>query len=119
MPYIKQQDRETLDRSITSFINELIEIEKGQEISTLKGMINYSFTKILKSVYAQEKGKNSLSYSNINDAIGILECVKLELYREIAVPYEDIKKRENGDVYPILVNREEELYDIWGSQECE
>jgi hypothetical protein len=28
----------------------------------------------------------------------MLECCKLELYRKIAAPYEDIKIQENGDV---------------------
>lgn len=119
MPYIKQSDRTKLNTSINEIVDILIEIEKDQGISALKGMINYSFTKILKSIYSQEKGKNSISYSNINDAIGILECIKLELYREIAVPYEDIKKHENGDVYPVPVNREIQFCDIWESQQCE
>lgn len=119
MPYIKKLDREKLETDLVKFIDTLIELEKDQGISSLKGIINYSFTKILKSVYAQEKGKNSLSYSNVNDAIGILECIKMELYREVAVPYEEVKKRENGDVYPAPVNREILLQDIWESQECE
>lgn len=42
---------------------------------------------------------NGLNYRNINDCIGALECAKMELYRRIAAPYEDIKLRENGDVY--------------------
>jgi len=33
------------------------------------------------------------------DAIGALECAKLELYRRVAAPYEDTKIAENGDVY--------------------
>lgn len=40
-----------------------------------------------------------LSYADINEAIGALECAKLELYRRIAVPYENRKLAENGDVY--------------------
>lgn len=35
----------------------------------------------------------------IKDEItGVLECIKLELYRQIAAGYEDIKKLENGPV---------------------
>ena len=37
-------------------------------------------------------------YSKINAIIGILECIKLELYRRVAAPYEDVKAAENGDV---------------------
>ena len=28
----------------------------------------------------------------VNDFIGVLECIKLELYRRVATPYEDKKK---------------------------
>jgi hypothetical protein len=48
--------------------------------------------------------KTGLSYKNINQAIGALECAKLELYRRIASPYEDKKSRENGDVYVSVNN---------------
>jgi hypothetical protein len=40
-----------------------------------------------------------LSYKSINDVIGVLECVKQEFYRRIAVPYEDKKIEQNGDIY--------------------
>jgi len=43
--------------------------------------------------------KKGLSYSNVNEIIGALECIKLELYRRVAAPYEDLKIEENGDVY--------------------
>lgn len=38
-------------------------------------------------------------YANINEVIGVLECAKLEAYRRIAIPYEDIACATNGDVY--------------------
>jgi len=59
------------------------------------GELNYSFSKIINK-YLNEKG---LKYQHINDVIGALECCKLELYRRIAVPYEDVKIKENGDVF--------------------
>ncbi len=39
-----------------------------------------------------------MRYAKINEVIGVLECAKLELYRQIAAPYEDIKKAQNGPV---------------------
>jgi hypothetical protein len=42
-----------------------------------------------------------LSYQTINDIVGALEGAKLEFYRRVAVPYEESKRRINGDVYPI------------------
>jgi hypothetical protein len=43
--------------------------------------------------------KHGQSYSIINDIVGVLECAKMEFYRRVAVPYEDKKRTENGDVY--------------------
>jgi hypothetical protein len=42
---------------------------------------------------------DELSYSKINEVIGVLECAKQELYRRVASPYEDSKKEANGDVF--------------------
>lgn len=39
-----------------------------------------------------------VNYTNINTVIGVLECAKLELYRQIAAPYENEKKSQNGPV---------------------
>ncbi len=39
------------------------------------------------------------NYRGINAVIGVLECAKQELYRRVAVPYEEGKKAANGDVY--------------------
>ena len=43
--------------------------------------------------------KNGTRYANINEMIGALECCRLELYRKIAAPYENLKEVENGAVY--------------------
>lgn len=40
------------------------------------------------------------SYMTINDIMGALSGAKAEFYRRIAVPYEDRKAAENGNVYP-------------------
>ena len=42
--------------------------------------------------------EEDLCYTVLNEVIGMLECAKLELYRQVAVPYEDKKKRNNGAV---------------------
>lgn len=82
MPYIKQIYRSDL----TPHINKDLETS---------GELNYAITKICK-LYMWQHGK---SYRTINDIIGVLECAKQEFYRRIAVPYEDNKIAENGDVY--------------------
>ena len=60
------------------------------------GQLNFKVTELV-GEYIKTSG---LSYSAINEAIGVLECAKLELYRRIATPYEDKKLGLNGDVYP-------------------
>lgn len=62
---------------------------------TSPGELNYAITQAAK-LYMSKKG---LSYQTINDIIGALEGAKLEFYRRIAVPYENGKMEENGDVY--------------------
>ncbi|RMH34263.1 MAG: hypothetical protein D6690_11010 [Nitrospirae bacterium] len=60
------------------------------------GELNYLVTRLLDG-YLERKGP--LSYASLNEAIGVLECAKLELYRRLAAPYEDRKRLETGDVY--------------------
>lgn len=56
------------------------------------GKLNYLISSIIACLYPQ-------SYQDLNAAIGVLECAKLELYRRVVAPYEDIKLKLNGDVY--------------------
>ncbi len=39
------------------------------------------------------------NYDNYNTVIGVLESMKLEMYRRTVAPYEDLKVQENGDVF--------------------
>jgi len=81
MPYIKQWDRAVLNSST-------------REPQTV-GELNYMITKLVDE-FITRNGKN---YATMNEAMGALECAKLELYRRIVSPYEDAKIIENGDVY--------------------
>lgn len=85
MPYIKQTER----------VNVLPDDPEGILTNT-PGHLNYVFTEIIKDYV----DSNDLSYRIINDVLGALEGAKLEFYRRVAVPYENQKIRENGDVYP-------------------
>ena len=60
-----------------------------------QGDLNFLITVAL-NAYVEGHG---LSYSTINDVIGVLECAKAEFYRRIAVPYENTKMSQNGDAY--------------------
>lgn len=78
MPYIPKSQRQT-----------------AMEEPLTAGDLNYKLTRIAYN-YLKKKG---VSYASMNEVIGVLECMKLELYRRIAVPYENWKKEQNGDVY--------------------
>jgi hypothetical protein len=88
MPYIKQEDRPFLDQKLTF---NVIGIHSA-------GELNYCVTKLVDHYISAHGG---VSYKNINEVIGVLECAKLELYRRIAAPYEDVKIVENGDAYTV------------------
>jgi hypothetical protein len=85
MPYIKSELRSEILLSPEAIVNA--------------GELNYYISSLINHFIAK-KGK---SYATINEVIGALECAKLELYRRIAAPYEDIKIKENGEVYTKLV----------------
>jgi len=80
MPYIKQEQRKNIDMH-------------SEPVNA--GELNYSITASLIE-YINRKG---LNYQTINDIVGALEGAKLEFYRRVVAPYENVKIKENGDVY--------------------
>lgn len=83
MPYIKGSQRaDFLPDSVLVPVNA--------------GNLNYQITTLLMQYIIL----NGLSYAHINDVLGALEGAKLEFYRRVAVPYENQKIQDNGDVYP-------------------
>ena len=84
MPYIKEEDRVKFEKALDDLT-----------VPNVAGELNYLFTCIIRK-YLQQKG---VSYTNMNEVVGVLECTKLELYRRMTAPYEDVKIEENGDVY--------------------
>lgn len=87
MPYIIPISRDGLDPTI-------------DELSALirtSGELNYTVTRLILNHLGYPD--QPLSYPKINDVFGVIECVKHEIYRRVAAPYEDKKKQENGDVF--------------------
>lgn len=80
MPYVKPEIRERLD---------------NWESPQTAGELNYVITKLLDAHISERIP----SYELFNTVVGVLECVKLEMYRRIVTPYENQKLRENGEVY--------------------
>ena len=81
MPYIKQERREAIRAGA-----------KPQDA----GELNFAIT-VLVDDYLKAKG--AMRYAHVNEVIGAMDCAKLEFYRRVAVPYEDKKIAEAGDVY--------------------
>jgi hypothetical protein len=81
MPYIKQLQRDVL---------------RTLGVPETSGELNFKLT-TQAILYVTHHG---LSYQSINDVLGALEGAKMEFYRRVAIPYENGKIKENGDVYP-------------------
>ena len=79
MPYISTKDR--------------LRLFNGASPET-PGELNFVITTLIKAYYLR-KGS---SYQTFNDVIGALEGAKLETYRIDIAPYEDMKRKENGEV---------------------
>lgn len=90
MPYIPIERRRELDAERDSN-----PYATGDRPKTA-GELNYVLTETI--IGYLEDGLET-GYREINEVVGVLECCKLELYRRVAVPYEDRKIVENGDVY--------------------
>jgi len=82
MPYINKQCRKSFKDWADGFtINN-------------PGVLNFVITTMCHN-YIKDIG---LRYQTLNEVIGVLECVKQELYRQVVAPYEDIKKKDNGNI---------------------
>lgn len=86
MPYIKADERH--------YWNKVVAWHAFSDGKATPGDLNYVITKII-----SEWWKQNPRYSRVAEITGVLENVKQEFYRRIAVPYENAKIVENGDVY--------------------
>ena len=85
MPYIPEDERHNLSRL-------------GRNLGVVSvgvGQLNFALTNALLAYLGTDP-----HYRDFNEVIGVLECIKLELYRRVVVPYEQEKIEANGDVYP-------------------
>jgi len=89
MPYINPPTRDRIDGDI-KLIKDALSIDDINDA----GSLNYIITSIIHRWIDCE----GVSYQRLNDAIGVLECAKMELYRVVAAPYEDTKREINGSV---------------------
>jgi hypothetical protein len=87
MPYIEAKTRNILDHPL----HELGAVVPGFSI----GVLNYVVVKLC----LKWLKNRSRDYETLNAIVGMLECVKLELFRRVVAPYEDGRCGENGDVF--------------------
>lgn len=88
MPYIRQDRRNDI-------VNGSLLVGMDLRCPENVGELNFLISTIVDE-YLTVSGVN---YEELNAVIGVLECLKLELYRRVVVPYEDGKLLENGEVY--------------------
>ena len=77
MPYIEQYER-----------------DMAKDFPNSSGQLNFAIHKVIE----QYLNRFDYSYNVLNGVVGVLECVKLEMYRRLIGPYEDEKIKENGDI---------------------
>lgn len=83
VPYIEREARVALEPYVEPLAAAIAPGDEGE--------LNYAITRLV-----HEWLGRSPSYATYNAAVGVLECAKLELYRERVAKYEDIKKVVNG-----------------------
>jgi len=88
MPYIDKKGRDFWDPKIKDLIYEI------KSVNPVEGDMNYMITNIILAWV-----RINPHYARYNSAVGILECVKQELYRREISEYENKKISDNGDVY--------------------
>ena len=102
MPYITQSARGIKRGNQSVSLDELVEmaidnlkisdVTTDQEMLAMAGDINYLFSSIIVGCMSNP------SYKKIALITGVLENIKQEFYRRVASPYEDKKKKDNGDI---------------------
>ena len=94
MPYIKKEQREELEPELGALIQKMMSMPEFHS-NGRAGILNYIITDMLDSCFGP---LSNAKYKDYNEAIGMLECCKLEFYRKAAAPYEDMKEKQNGKV---------------------
>ena len=93
MPYIKRGQRELINETLKAGDVDLTILGS---LAFTSGELNYIITEVCLGFLSEVP---KVLYEDYADVISTLECAKLEFYRRAVAPYEDKKRKENGDVY--------------------
>lgn len=94
MPYIKGFQRVRVDAEIDALAKAI----NGFPDALRPGVLNYTVTRLLRGTVLAGDGHTPARYADHNEALGVLEATKLELYRRLTAPYEEAKLKAHGDV---------------------
>ena len=100
MPYINQKVRKLLNDHIDAML--MFTHEKGEYNYIITRLIHH----FIKSYNATFKRVNYPCYDSLNDAVGILECAKQELLRTVVGPCEESKRKANGNISVLDMDKE-------------
>ena len=97
MPYIEQEKRNKYDSSIDNLVTEL-----SYDHDNFEEDMTYIFTKLISSFLGDE-----ITNKKINAIKGVIDSCKSEFEDKISKPYKELKSKENGDIYPDIIDDEE------------
>ncbi len=94
MPYIDENSRKVLDRYIDDLADVITNFSEldNEKVMGVLGDLNYCISRLVGIV------TGDTSYAKVAMITGVLENVKQEFYRRVAVPYEEEKIVQNGDI---------------------
>jgi hypothetical protein len=98
VPYIKREDRRSLDPTAGDSLSIRF------RTATQPGELNYQISRMIDAYLINKQHLvpgNKIGYTELNEVMGVLESAKLEIYRRLVVPYEDYKMSMNEDVFVI------------------
>ena len=83
MPYIKIGRRKELENDIENLAEKIMGA----------GELNFVIFSLVKRLIGE-----GYEYASLNMVMGVFESCKLEFYRRVVVPDEELKITENGDI---------------------
>jgi len=94
MPYLPPSIKKRLDPRIDDLAAEIeaIAAETPDEV-TFAGLLNYACTRLAIRAMPERR------YWAIATTVGVLKNVADEFYRRVAVPYEEERRAQHGDVF--------------------
>lgn len=95
MPYVEKGVRAMLDPAIDSLHQSIVNLKLDDEMTNVEACTSYVFSRLLLMVYGD---RDTVTDSDITDALGVLSCVQSEYYRKVVTPHADQQEFDNGSI---------------------